>query len=130
MRNLYLLLLGIQLVTVQVFDGGLVGEIFRIPRLIAHYAEHHLESDGEMGLAEFLYLHYLDRDHREQDSTHHSSLPFSSTHTHWLIQWVQPAGEKPYDFRFCNSTSYSRFHRAPDLDAGKLLSVWQPPDLI
>ncbi|MBK9196595.1 MAG: hypothetical protein IPO17_16745 [Flavobacteriales bacterium] len=75
MRNLatYALMLHVLLSTWA--PGGLA-ELFRLPSLGDHYAEHFAESGGTMSWADFLVLHYTDPEHQRQDPSHHESLPF------------------------------------------------------
>ncbi|MBK6829528.1 MAG: hypothetical protein IPG92_01745 [Flavobacteriales bacterium] len=55
--------------------GGLA-EVFRIPALNDHYAQHYAESNGTMGWGEFLSLHFANPEHERKDSSRHGALPF------------------------------------------------------
>jgi hypothetical protein len=59
---------------------NLVAEIFRLPSLIEHFAEHKMENK-DISIAHFLWLHYMDASHEHSDSRH-EHLPL---HCHHLL---------------------------------------------
>lgn len=81
LKKLFLYLIIGQLATINILEGGLLGELCRIPQLVKHYDEHRAQSP-EISLSQFLALHYFNTEHRTNDQEHHTRLPFAHYPSH------------------------------------------------
>lgn len=54
-------------------------ELTKLPVLYEHYQTHLHRSQGHLSLADFLLMHYADRQH--QQSENHDQLPFQHHHS-------------------------------------------------
>lgn len=71
------------------FPGTDVEEVMKLPALLAHYAEHLDESNGEIGIVDFLGQHYGKKAAINHKGKHnHDNLPMVKHQLHlgyWLI---------------------------------------------
>ncbi len=58
----------------------LVPDIVHVPTLIGHYLEHQ-ERTPDLGVVDFLALHYADKEHEANGDEDHGQLPFHHHHT-------------------------------------------------
>ena len=54
-------------------------ELSKLPELCEHYQLHQRQSNGQLGLADFLALHYTDRAHQQSEDD--VQLPFQHHHS-------------------------------------------------
>lgn len=80
--TIILLTIGISL------PDSLVHQVMRVPALAVHYF-HHLTEHEEIGVIDFLVLHYGDSEHMKTDAHEHQNLP--GTKSHHACQHVSPA---------------------------------------
>ncbi|HOZ41149.1 MAG TPA: hypothetical protein PLL25_10110 [Flavobacteriales bacterium] len=73
--------LGVHVLLLTCTSSGLL-EVFRIPALFKHYAEHQQQGGDRPGMTEFLLLHYFDNGHEESDPKGHAELPFHGGGAH------------------------------------------------
>jgi hypothetical protein len=57
-------------------------EVFRVPALCDHYSEHCTRIGEDVGVIDFMLLHYFDPGHEESDPTGHAGLPFHGAGAH------------------------------------------------
>jgi hypothetical protein len=74
MKSFFIWMLVIQLATGHNF----VVELLRLPTLIEHFSEHQHEQK-DISFIDFLYLHYLNNEHRNADHKH-ENLPLHCDH--------------------------------------------------
>jgi len=108
-----------------------LGELFRLPVLISHYAEHKADNSS-ITFYKFLYQHYHADDGNDLDNDRDSQLPFKS----------QEAGSSASSFSFgiphqgngilfapfpilslLNKTNY----KEPYIPSACQSRIWQPP---
>lgn len=101
----------------------------QVPELLAHFEKHQSESPG-ITFMEFVYLHYGNSTHLQQDAKSHQKLPFS--HTHHIIAKLQ----LPPDFSvFIPSHDFAFIREIEDVLYRKnhiptvFNSIWQPPKI-
>jgi hypothetical protein len=123
MYRLIVFTLMLQVTTLSLWRNGILGEIIKWPALIEHYCEHN--EQGESGIFEFLYDHYVGH---ESDSTDHANFPFqlaggipihcdftvSDYHHYPTSSWVWLANHY-----------VSRKERLHESDVSN--GIWQPP---
>ncbi|MBX7240258.1 MAG: hypothetical protein K1X92_00820 [Bacteroidia bacterium] len=80
MKFTFTLLLIFQFLTVNLFGR----EVVELPNLYKHYQKHNLESKTPVSLLDFVYMHYFDDNHTQNDSEH-NDLPFQHQHSETLI---------------------------------------------
>jgi hypothetical protein len=73
---------------------NLVAEIFRLPSLMEHFAEHQRENNA-ISIASFLWLHYMDTAHEHSDSRH-EHLPLHCHHVMMAESLLATAPELCY----------------------------------
>ncbi|MBC7922663.1 MAG: hypothetical protein H7Z75_16415 [Ferruginibacter sp.] len=64
--------------------GGLLphaeyAELTKLPGLYAHYQTHLQRTNGQLSFADFLVMHYADRQHAQSED--HQQLPFQHHHS-------------------------------------------------
>lgn len=57
----------------------LMPDLVHLPALVGHYLQHK-ERSPEIGVLDFLALHYVDKEHSESDDGTHDQLPFHHRH--------------------------------------------------
>ena len=71
------------------FPGTDIEEVMKLPALISHYTEHLHESNGKIGIVDFLSQHYGKEAEKTHQGTHnHDNLPLVKHQLHlgyWLI---------------------------------------------
>jgi hypothetical protein len=66
------------------FNGSL-GELFKLPKLIAHFTEHRTLNQN-IGIFDFLSMHYLGNDPNDKDHDRDMQLPFKKVSSHFSFQ--------------------------------------------
>ncbi|MFZ9387594.1 MAG: hypothetical protein ACO25B_06905 [Chitinophagaceae bacterium] len=82
MRNTLLVIL----MTLHLTGNTEVGQLFRMPKLIAHFFQHH-RQDNSIGFVEFIAMHYGGDDGTDADDDMDNQLPCHSPGNHTLA-WV------------------------------------------
>jgi hypothetical protein len=54
-------------------------ELSKLPELYEHYQLHQRQSNGQLGLTDFLVMHYTDREHQQSEDD--VQLPFQHHHS-------------------------------------------------
>ena len=95
MKNRVAIFLALALLAQSLFP--LLGQLARIPALVAHFYAHHdhaHHSQGdELSFFDFLAEHYGARSHHDDTRQGHSNLPFCSTDTSFTVMlFAPPAG--------------------------------------
>lgn len=111
----------------SIFAGVELSDISQLPQLWSHFEKHKLESP-EITFLDFLYLHYGDSNHFDQDAGTHKKLPFTSYHFHHLT--FQAMHDRfSIDHSFCyqflmviEGVTYFENHKY-----SIARSIWQPP---
>jgi hypothetical protein len=83
---------------------NLLAEIFRLPSLLEHFAEHQKENKT-ISFADFLWLHYMDASHEHSDSRH-EHLPLHCHHVMMAESLMSVAPEFCY-FDILHSTAFA-----------------------
>jgi hypothetical protein len=65
--------------------NGSLNEVFKLPVLFTHFTEH-CQQDPELGLMDFISMHYWGDDHNDQDEDRDNQLPFKKTADHSSFQ--------------------------------------------
>ncbi|MBX7050622.1 MAG: hypothetical protein K1X54_01160 [Flavobacteriales bacterium] len=106
-------------------------ELFRLPLLIEHFLDHK-ETNGDLGLLDFLVLHYSSES-KDADSDEDAQLPFKSREDgmhHVSLSTVIPSENLHLQFQsFPVSLSYISSYQKRDHN-GAEKGIWQPPQLI
>lgn len=66
------------------FNGSL-GELFKLPELMTHFSEHRTLNHN-IGIFEFLSMHYLGNDLNDNDQDRDMQLPFKKVSSHFSFQ--------------------------------------------
>ncbi|WP_143785882.1 hypothetical protein [Ohtaekwangia koreensis] len=102
-------------------------QIFKLPVFVAHYLEHR-QNDRNIGLVDFIVLHYFSGDIKDADFNRDQQLPFKRICCTVYIFLALPADnsavlhhilfqEETVSFTFSPQFTSSSFH----------LLIWQPP---
>lgn len=79
--------LAILLLSIHLFGNTELGQVFRLPRLLAHYFQHHRIDPG-LAFFDFMQMHYAGDDGTTADDDIDNELPFHNlTHTSILVQY-------------------------------------------
>lgn len=112
-----------------VLPDALVHQIMRLPALAVHYY-HHITEHEDIGVVDFLVLHYGNSEHMKTDAHEHENLPGSSS-SH-VCQHASPA---PVVIQSLHLTlTHPELNRASHhvitdefLPGNGANSIWQPP---
>ncbi len=95
-------ILALGLISVHLFGNTELGQVFKLPKLIAHYHQHHRQNPG-VSFFNFLFMHYIGDDGTATDDNDDMQLPFHDYH-HSCISFVigpvstmEPSLEQVYD---------------------------------
>ena len=104
-----------------------LGQLFKVSRLIDHYAVHQAKA-ADLSLSEFLYMHYFGDDADPLDNQQDEALPFKSPAQTNGLNVVLPV--TCYN---CKPPELMRESALCSYNAGPLLayhpSIWQPPEV-
>jgi hypothetical protein len=87
-KKVLLFLLALQVVSA----GYLPAELIKVGNLYRHFMEHR-ESGGNIGLLQFVRLHYFDAKHQASDPLTHETLPLQQSAGHLLTIVFQSPSE-------------------------------------
>jgi len=69
-----------------------VGELFKVPVLLNHFLEHR-QRDHNIGLSQFMSMHYWGNDIKDNDTDRDMKLPFKKlTQTHHQLLYQKSIG--------------------------------------
>ena len=119
--SLYLLL------SLSLLSNECFVQLLKAPRLIAHYLDHQ-QRDTDIGLFQFLSMHYWGKDINDNDDQQDRQLPFKSI-DHGFIQSVFYPPAKVVTLEFSHSISQSTYpsQQQQDLPMGSLSGLLKPP---
>ena len=66
------------------FNSSL-GELFKLPKFIVHLSEHQTQ-DQNIGIGDFIWMHYLGHDQNDNDQDKDMELPFKKINFHFSFQ--------------------------------------------
>ncbi len=72
--------ISILLLATYLFSTTQIGEIFKLPLLIAHFFQHH-HHDHDIKLGDFVHDHYAHDSQHSSDHKEDSKLPFKTEYT-------------------------------------------------
>lgn len=104
-------------------------QLFKIPVIFQHYAEHQQE-DYHLSLLEFLDMHYMHGSPFDQDYDRDMKLPFKSTGDAFSFFPLTADRMPPSCFIICPSTSLPQYLLPSKQDKPSRTaehSIWQPP---
>lgn len=113
-----------------IFSGTEAHELFKIPHLLVHYAEHHEESNNQKSILDFLDEHYNGQEkHESDDHKDKGCLPFQGKEH-----------VSPFNFFVLNHTTIIIFHKVLPNESVSIFfeenfissfsgTVWQPPKI-
>lgn len=67
-------------------------QVFKLPALVTHYIEHH-QLDQNVGVVEFLSMHYWGHDLDDDDEDKDNQLPFKKVDSHICLQVAIPVAK-------------------------------------
>ncbi|MFN8265899.1 MAG: hypothetical protein U0T11_07490 [Chitinophagaceae bacterium] len=106
-----------------------VHELFKLPALVAHFAEHRTEDAG-ISLLSFLRLHYLNGNQKDADYDRDMQLPFKTgecTLASFAAVFI-PVGEKSVpDVPVAAFYKAAPGYKERNFSTHYLASIWQPP---
>jgi hypothetical protein len=108
-----------------------VNELFKIPNLIEHYNEHQ-EKEPNVGLLQFICMHYMHGEVNDDDSSKDMKLPFKSHTTDCQCNIVFYPAVENYNFIadfFHKEYKPQSFKYTISFSSNYLSSIWQPPQL-
>lgn len=76
------ILLFLIVITTGTQSGAGIHFIFKVASFAHHFAHHILCHQENIDLTDFVYLHYFNPEHHEQDHQEHQNLPFQHHHSH------------------------------------------------
>lgn len=106
-----------------------IHEVIKLPKLVGHYLDHSRE-ENEIGLFQYLALHYGIEDGTDEDAAEDNQLPFKSSEYFSAISFVSV---KPptisQSIRLSERVSAHIFfmHNESYLPSPYLDRIWQPP---
>jgi hypothetical protein len=118
-----------QIGSVQIFQGGIVGEIFKLRNIVAHFQEHQ-EIEKDISFIDFIAMHYGESSMHRGAHTHNKPFPFHkySGSANFFAAVLPVFG-----------TTENKFYNSQNLIHGVLVSenridsfngdVWLPPKL-
>lgn len=118
--------------TIYLFSTTELYQFAKIPMLVSHYIDHRQENK-EMGLLEFISIHYLDGTKLDHDYESDMQLPFKS-HDNFVI-FTMPAVVSESIASIEMQVTYIEDRRSPlfsdDFQATPFYaSIWQPPRFV
>lgn len=123
------LILCMRLLLVNFLPNQDMHELSGIAELIEHYHEHehdHQDADDDLGILEFLSMHYADEHHKNSDG--HENLPFHHNHLNTVVNYffvpVYGLVFQPAHYVAVNKPKFSFVSR---LISCFSYSIWQPP---
>lgn len=108
-----------------------VNELFKIPNLIEHYKEHQ-ETEPNIGLLEFICIHYMHGEVNDDDSSKDMKLPFKSHTSDCQCNIVFYPAVENYNFIadfFHKEYKPQSFKYTISFSSNYLSTIWQPPQL-
>ena len=119
--------MALQILTANVFAESM----FNLPTLFQHYQEHQQTETPGINFLDFMVMHYLNEQHEQSDSKHHSKLPLKNLacHAHMSIDYSLPAA---FNLNYKASTAAVLVTKGSSLYTFQLPSayiagVFQPP---
>jgi len=104
-------------------------QLFKIPVVFQHYAEHRLENN-HLSLLAFLDMHYLHGSPFDQDYDRDMKLPFKTTGDVFSFFPI-PVDSMPVELTMdCPQISLQLINKIPcsrDLGVSWVQKIWQPP---
>ncbi len=102
-------------------------EIFKVPALISHFIEHH-RLDHNVGLIEFLSMHYWGKDINDNDQDKDMKLPFKKVDAHACFQIAVPTTKTTVEKQQFFTVNIPQ-QKSQDLDLSNpaLASLFRPP---
>jgi hypothetical protein len=108
--------------------GTSFNELFKIPILMHHYAEH-VSQDEQLTFGDFVALHYNNDNQHKDDHGDHQSLPFKSSipQTSLVEPHAQPiTWSVALGIQISNNSNWASFVES-NVSNPYLDSFWQPP---
>lgn len=127
MRRLFLFLFILHLGS----GGCFLTEVAKLPALVLHYKAHQ-QMERRTSFVEFMWLHYGNSAHGQENSSEHQSLPFH-THAHLGAASAYSLPESLSEFNLASSIwreealAAANFYYHHYLPVGFCGRVFQPP---
>ncbi|MGV3632465.1 MAG: hypothetical protein ACO1O6_14755 [Bacteroidota bacterium] len=67
--------------------NGSLGELFKVPVILSHFTEHH-KANENLGLVEFLSMHYWGDDRNDRDQERDMQLPFKKMNVSFSLELI------------------------------------------
>ncbi len=124
MRKFFLIALS----ALYIFSNTELTEVFKVPRLLTHYQQHHVQN-ASVTFWNFLVMHYAGDDGTKADDNEDLQLPFHSVNKHCMSSLytlggaiVQPLSPAAADVLSVFPHTYER-----DILSSYTNLVFQPP---
>lgn len=119
--------LAILLISLHLLGNTEAGQVFKLPQLFTHYAEHK-QLNHSLGFIEFLFMHYGGDDGTDADNDQDQQLPCHNFHQNTATVIYTPllAAVNAYDIYLWETLSY-RSHLSGPIPDMPLPVVLQPP---
>lgn len=135
MKKYLLILLALQFLATSSPTGQGMQTIVKMGAFLHHFI-HHISSHQEnVGILDFVHLHYSDHEHHEKDHANHENLPFQHDHHNQLNQLLQSPFLLPpsiHDMAI-QMTGIASNYLIPNsqqwLSLSFLGDIWQPPKI-
>jgi hypothetical protein len=128
-RNFLIIILIAQIGSIQIFQGGIVGEIFKLRNIIAHFEEHK-KFEVELSFIDFIGMHYGNSNSHRGAHEHNKPFPFhkyaGSANNFMAIVPAIERNEKNYQ---CNQHLIHGIFESVNRILSFNGDVWLPPKL-
>lgn len=109
------------------FDGSIMSQFMKLPKLYEHFIEHKSLND-QVNIIDFISMHYMGKDINDSDHDKDMSLPFKTSNYqpifHLAIESYYPVAEK---LKFFAIQNHWPDNSHVSLTQSALSSLFRPP---
>lgn len=112
-------------------NNSFAEELLRLPALFSHYRHHTTEHRDISDFSDFLYLHYANQSHQDNDQEHHG-LPFKHSAGDCSVMHLSSLGFLPSfnaNLSLYPNTTLLFFSVDESIPSVEWNCIWQPPKL-
>lgn len=133
MKKHICIILAFQVLATSSPGGQGMHTLLKMGAFLQHFAHHILSHQENIGILDFVHLHYSDHEHHDEDHAEHENLPFQHHHHDQQIQVVQspcllPQPIQIVAFQIVDDCSKSLIPHSQQRHSSSFLdNIWQPP---
>jgi hypothetical protein len=132
MKRFLLILLALQILVVSSPTGQGMQTIIKLGGFLHHFVHHLACHQENIGILDFVHLHYSDHEHHVEDHAEHENLPFQHHHDQQNLAPQTPSLLPP--FQIMAALSKSEIISNPLISQSQQRNsssysgdIWQPP---